>query len=217
MSATAQLSTRRGTPAPVLVGVPQAQGDLLVVPWDATDADRDAVRLALSGATVLSTGDRVEVLPSHWLTVDGQAAWSPAPGGTSTLGTLAVPADAVATLRHDHHHADVAVGGRAVYVLQRQRQANAITVPAVAGNRWQPPTGIGRASTAVPDDARLAAQEAARVRRHEARMQRREHRATARAHRRELNSQLRQQIAVQDAARAAAQRSQPASWSFVAD
>jgi hypothetical protein len=97
---------------------PQAQGDVIVLPW--LDFMRPDLRAA-HAATARPIGSRgLVVHPTHALRADvGTVWWAWWPGQSSTLGTLVVPDGAVARLSHPEH-GDLRIGP-GVYVVRRQR------------------------------------------------------------------------------------------------
>jgi hypothetical protein len=99
---------------------PQAQGDVIVLPWPEFMAPH--VR-ALHTATAVPVGRRgVVVHPSHTLLPEASPVfWSWWPGDGPTLGTLVVPDGSVARLAHGEH-ADLRIGP-AVYAVRGQRRA----------------------------------------------------------------------------------------------
>ena len=110
---------------PVVAGVPQAQGDLIVIPWaDDVAPDRRAKAVAAAVpipkpgiAVVRGQGGNTHLL------VDPDRAgigWAPEPRDGQTLGTLVVPAGAVAFLDHPEHGRNAT--GPGVYVIRRQRE-----------------------------------------------------------------------------------------------
>lgn len=112
----------RHVDVPVITG-PQAQGDLIVLPWPAeTGAGRRARDLAkvapipADGVTVL-TGNGGH---AHRLAPTPGVAWHAYPGERQTLGVLAVADDATAVLGHIEH-GDTHIGP-GVYVIRRQRE-----------------------------------------------------------------------------------------------
>jgi hypothetical protein len=107
----------------VITDRPQAQGDLIVLPWPvdvATQQRTQDVSLATpigpSGALVLSGVGGHE----HRLVPSTGVSWYAYPNAGQTLGVLAVQVGAVATLRHVEH-GDSAIGA-GVYVIRRQRE-----------------------------------------------------------------------------------------------
>jgi hypothetical protein len=110
---------------PVVAGVPQAQGDLIVIPWGADIApERRALAVAAAKpipepgiAVVRGQGGNTHLL------VDPDRAgvgWAAEPGDGQTLGTLVVPPGAVAFLDHPEHGRNAT--GPGVYVIRRQRE-----------------------------------------------------------------------------------------------
>lgn len=107
---------------PALSG-PQAQGDLLILPWadGLATARRDAMvsrgsRIPAEGVVLV----RGEGGNTHTL-LDPDAAgvtWTPEAVGAQTLGTLAVPSGAVAYIDHAEHGRNAVAAG--VYVVRRQ-------------------------------------------------------------------------------------------------
>jgi hypothetical protein len=108
-------------------GRAQTQGDLLVLPWPATDAP--AARVAALHAVTDLPARGVDLLRDgrHVLVPLGpRVAWGGQRSASGvTLGTLAVGADSVAVLSHPVH-GDLRIG-RGVYVIRRQRFITAPT------------------------------------------------------------------------------------------
>ena len=99
---------------------PQAQGDLLILPWPA-DTD-PAKRAASTAAARPIPRDGIGLVGGrHMLQADGpDVLWGPEPAAsTQTLGTLVVPPGSIAVLGHQEH-ADLHIGD-GVYVIRRQR------------------------------------------------------------------------------------------------
>jgi hypothetical protein len=122
------------------ITAPQAQGDVLVLPW--IPATAPAMRAERIAETALVPYDGVAVTPdrSHVLLPEGMTAASDGSGPRiryadvhkgNTLGTLVVEDGAAARLSH-REHPDLLIGP-GVYVLHSQR-------------RWTPTT-----PAAVPD------------------------------------------------------------------
>lgn len=111
------------SPTPV-TDVPQAQGDLIVIPWPAdVDPGRRAADAAAARPVV-----RPEVVVrgnggnEHTL-VDPAGAgvlWHAYPGEPQTVGIVVVPDGAVACMDH-REHGRLAIGG-GVFVIRRQRE-----------------------------------------------------------------------------------------------
>ena len=106
---------------PVLTG-PQAQGDLLILPWpaDVHPQQRAADMAAAQPVTaplVVITGDNGH---DHILTPAPGVAWYAYPDGQQTLGVLTVADGAMAVLGHIEH-GDTHIGP-GVYVIRRQRE-----------------------------------------------------------------------------------------------
>lgn len=115
-------------PDPAPSGGPQAQGDVIVLPW------LDFMSPHLRDLHILATvpvGRRgVLVHPTHVLLPEGAAVfWSWWPGGGPTLGTLVVPDTSIARLAHGEH-ADLRIGP-GVYAVRRQRRAELHTTALV--------------------------------------------------------------------------------------
>lgn len=108
-------------PTPVS-DVPQAQGDLLVIPWPATTASRQRAAEVSAATTVLSPeavvrgqGGNVHTLVDP----DGCGVrWHPTDG--QTVGTVIVPEGGRACLDH-LEHGRIAIGA-GVFVIRRQRE-----------------------------------------------------------------------------------------------
>jgi hypothetical protein len=112
--------------APTLTA-PQAQGDLMILPWPTTTAPGWRQREAGYAMPLPTAG--VAVLASHHvipLTTTAQAvpALAPGRGSGQTLGTLFVPDGCSVLISHDEHE-DLRVGP-GVYVLRRQRRFDAV-------------------------------------------------------------------------------------------
>jgi len=110
---------------PVVAGVPQAQGDLLVIPWPATTATQERV-LACAKATPVGP-QGISVVEGQGgnthLLVDPDRAgvlWAPNAAGAQTVGTVVVPPGTVAYLDHAEHGRNAI--GPGVYVIRRQRE-----------------------------------------------------------------------------------------------
>lgn len=108
---------------PIHAGVPQSQGDLIILPWAADVApERRAADAALcrpipaTGITVLTGNGGHE----HRLSPVPGVTWYGYPQGSQTLGVLSVEEGAVAVLGHIEH-GDTYVGP-GVYVIRRQRE-----------------------------------------------------------------------------------------------
>lgn len=108
-------------PIPV-VDVPQAQGDLLIIPWPVTESPQRRAK-AVAAATVVVAPEAVvrgQGGNVHTL-VDPDSCgvmWSPSQG--QTVGTVVVPAGGRACLDHAEH-GRLAIGP-GVYVIRRQRE-----------------------------------------------------------------------------------------------
>jgi hypothetical protein len=107
-------------PGPPALCLPQAQGDVIVLPW--LDFMSPHIR-ALHTATAVPVGrGGLVVHPTHVLVPEGAAVfWAWWPGDGPTLGTLVVPDASVARLAHDEH-ADLRIGP-GVYAVRRLRRA----------------------------------------------------------------------------------------------
>jgi hypothetical protein len=117
-------------PLPV-VGLPQAQGDLIVLPWPEGVAPRDRAAAAASAVPVL----RPEVVVrgnggnEHTLVDPDGCGLSWAASAGQTVGTLVVPEGGRACLDHAEH-GRLAVGA-GVWVIRRQRdQADVVRLVA---------------------------------------------------------------------------------------
>ena len=106
-------------PDPVPSAGPQAQGDVIVLPWpDFMDPHVRYLHTA-SSAPVHRSG--LTLLDPHVLLAEcGRVFWSWWPDPGPTLGTLVVPHGVVARLAHDDH-ADLRIAP-GVYVVRRQRR-----------------------------------------------------------------------------------------------
>lgn len=113
---------------PVTVtGRAQAQGDLLVWPWPASQAPAERAR-AVAGTAVVPAGRVVDVLDGrHVLMADGpRVTWGGQVSASGlTLGTLVVGAASVALLCHPEH-TDLRIGGPGVYVIRREHEATVL-------------------------------------------------------------------------------------------
>ena len=106
-------------PDPAPSAGPQAQGDVIVLPWlDFMSPHLRHLHTA-SAAPVPRTG--LTLLTSHVLLAEtGRVFWTPWPDSGPTLGTLVVPDGVVARLAHDEH-ADLRISP-GVYAVRRQRR-----------------------------------------------------------------------------------------------
>lgn len=106
------------------VGAPEAQGDLLVIPWpeDVAPAQRARDVAAAKPVTSPVTVVRGQGGNTHLLVdPDGCGiAWHDYPGDGQTRGVLVVPADGRACLDHAEHGRSAV--GPGVYVIRRQRE-----------------------------------------------------------------------------------------------
>lgn len=107
---------------PVIAGVPQAQGDLIILPWPTTTAparraEEAAKAQSVTRPVVVITGESGH---DHTLAPAPGVAWFSYPTGSQTLGVLIVADDAVAVLGHIEH-GDTHIGP-GVYVVRRQRE-----------------------------------------------------------------------------------------------
>jgi len=104
---------------PVITG-PQAQGDLIILPWPADGSARRGVDVSrvvpVTAAVVVLTGDGGH---DHALSPAPGVAWYRYPSG-QTLGVLTVADGAVGVLGHIEH-GDSHIGP-GVYVIRRQRE-----------------------------------------------------------------------------------------------
>jgi hypothetical protein len=108
---------------PIHAGVPQSQGDLIILPWAADVApERRAADTGMcrpipaAGVTVLTGNGGHE----HRLSPVPGATWYGYPRGTQTLGVLNVEEGAAGVLGHIEH-GDTYIGP-GVYVIRRQRE-----------------------------------------------------------------------------------------------
>ena len=109
-----------GTGCPVVSDGPQAQGDVIVLPWDRWMSPHIRHRHVRAAGVLPRAG--VWLLGSHLLLSEIGAhpvRWLPERGTRPGLGTLVVPEGTVARLAHDEH-ADLRIGP-GVYVIRRQR------------------------------------------------------------------------------------------------
>ncbi|HET9655406.1 MAG TPA: hypothetical protein VFP72_08630 [Kineosporiaceae bacterium] len=106
-------------PDPVPSAGPQAQGDVIVLPWPDFMSPHVRFLHTASAAPVGRAG--LVLLDPHTLIAEhGGVFWSWWPDTGPTLGTLVVPAGTVARLGHDtHRDLRIAPG---VYALRRQRR-----------------------------------------------------------------------------------------------
>jgi hypothetical protein len=114
---------------PVASCWPQAQGDVIVLPW--LDFMSPHIRYLHTAASAPVTGRGVVVHPSHVLLPEVAPvfwSWWPDPA-SPTLGTLVVPDCSVARLAHGEH-ADLRIGP-GVYAVRRQRRAELHTTALV--------------------------------------------------------------------------------------
>lgn len=106
-------------PDPAPSAGPQAQGDLIVLPWP--DFMSPHVRfLHTASAQPVPVRGLVLLDPHTLIAESGGVFWSWWPDTGPTLGTLVVPAGTVARLGHDtHRDLRIAPG---VYAVRRQRR-----------------------------------------------------------------------------------------------
>ena len=109
-------------PAPPVLTGPQAQGDLLILPWPADVATARRAREIdhaepVTRPTVLVTGANGH---DHTLAPAPGVAWFAYPGNQQTIGVLTVAPGAVAVIGHIEH-GDTYIGP-GVYVIRRQRE-----------------------------------------------------------------------------------------------
>ncbi len=107
---------------PVLTG-PQAQGDLIILPWPANTAPARQAEVVTAAKPLI----RGEVVVTgrgghdHTLSPTPGVAWYRYPGTEpQTIGVLVVDDGAVAVLGHDEH-GDTYIGP-GVYAIRRQRE-----------------------------------------------------------------------------------------------
>jgi hypothetical protein len=110
-------------PAPT-VDAPEAQGDLLLIPWDAGTAPAKRAADVAAARPVVSPVSVVEGRGgnTHWL-VDPDGCgilWNPYPDSGQTVGVLVVPADGRACMDHMEHGRSAV--GSGVWVIRRQRE-----------------------------------------------------------------------------------------------
>jgi hypothetical protein len=106
-------------PDPVPSAGPQAQGDVIVLPWLDFMAPHVRYLHTASSAPVARAG--LTLLDPHVLAPDtGGVFWSWWPDPGPTLGTLVVPDGGVARLAHDEHPDLLIAPG--VYTIRRQRR-----------------------------------------------------------------------------------------------
>ncbi len=106
------------------VGAPEAQGDLLVIPWPADVSPARRARDVASAKPVTApvTVVRGQGGNTHLL-VDPDScgiAWHEYPGDSQTRGVLVVPAGGRACLDHVEHGRSAV--GEGVWVIRRQRE-----------------------------------------------------------------------------------------------
>lgn len=116
------MSTISDSTAPVVTGLPQAQGDLVILPWP---AEANGPRRRVDAAKAQPLAAPVVVLTGrdghdHALKATAGVAWFGYPGGRQTLGVLSVADGSVATLEHGEHGQSRV--GPGVYVIRRQRE-----------------------------------------------------------------------------------------------
>jgi hypothetical protein len=106
-------------PDPVPSAGPQAQGDVIVLPWPDFMAPHVRYLHTASSAPVHRSG--LTLLDPHVLLAEcGRVFWSWWPDKGPTLGTLVVPDGTVGRLAHDDH-ADLRIAP-GVYTVRRQRR-----------------------------------------------------------------------------------------------
>lgn len=121
VTAQTQIETITGLDIPVLSG-PQAQGDLIILPWPQTTsptrrAKETMAAKLVTGPIVVQTGQGGH---DHTLSPAPGVAWHGYQAGSQTLGVLTVADGAVAVLGHIEH-GDTYIGP-GVYVIRRQRE-----------------------------------------------------------------------------------------------
>lgn len=104
---------------PVASAGPQAQGDVIVLPWPEFMAPHVRYLHTASAGPVPFRG-LVLADPHVLLAEDERVFWSWWPDPGPTLGTLVVPDGSVARLAHDHH-GDLRIAP-GVYTIRRQRR-----------------------------------------------------------------------------------------------
>lgn len=106
-------------PDPVAVAGPQAQGDVIVLPWP--DFMSPHIRYLHTGTAQPVPARGLTLADPHLLLAEsGRVFWSWWPDSGPTLGTLVVPDQVVARLAHDVH-ADLRIAP-GVYTVRRQRR-----------------------------------------------------------------------------------------------
>jgi hypothetical protein len=106
-------------PDPVPSAGPQAQGDVIVLPW--LDFMTPNVRYLHTASSAPVRRSGLTLLDPHVLSPDtGGVFWSWWPDPGTTLGTLVVPDGMVARLAHDEHPDLLIAPG--VYTIRRQRR-----------------------------------------------------------------------------------------------
>lgn len=122
VTAHASIETIAGLDIPVFAG-PQAQGDLIILPWPASTSPTRRAKAAAAAKpvthpVVVQTGQGGH---DHTLSPAPGVAWHSYPGSEpQTLGVLVVDGGAVAVLGHIEH-GDTHIGP-GVYVIRRQRE-----------------------------------------------------------------------------------------------
>jgi hypothetical protein len=114
---------------PVLAGVPQAQGDLIVLhrPSAPTSATGHRTAVPPAGVPVVRGENGGH---THLLVADGPVTWAPAREGGQDLGYVTVPAGSTAYLIHPKHGGNGI--GTGTYLLRRQREQQADETKLVA-------------------------------------------------------------------------------------
>jgi hypothetical protein len=118
-------ATGSGVGGPETPDGPQAQGDVIVLPWDRWMSPHIRHRHVVAARPVPRGG--VWLLSSHLLATETGTVpvqWLPMHGTRPGLGTLVVPEESVAVLRHyparGHKHRDLRIQP-GVYAIRRQR------------------------------------------------------------------------------------------------
>lgn len=110
---------------PTYSGVPQAQGDVILIPADGQVPDATTPLPSVGARLVEGRGGHVHLLL-------GRACWAPGRPGAQTLGTVTVPPGEVGYICHgdgtpasalskDAEHAPIGFGP-GTYVIRRQRE-----------------------------------------------------------------------------------------------
>ena len=107
---------------PILVGVPQRQGDVYVKPY--TGARTEGVQVQAEGVAVVRGENGGN---THLLVAEGAVTWAPEGGTGLRLGIFTVAKNAVAYLLHPEHGAS-AFGAGSYECRRKREQADIVRI-----------------------------------------------------------------------------------------